>query len=113
MSGAENLATNALTLLDEGVGIELLKRRLALDEAFRQIEILQIIQPLCIDLAEAATLFTASERDDQALVRGIAIHEVDAFPGNLDASVAAHETVERATAKEALALPAIFDELEF
>src|SRR6478672_72955 len=38
--------------LDELIGIKLLDRRLLLDDAFRQIEVLQLRQPFGIDLAE-------------------------------------------------------------
>src|SRR5262245_2495709 len=39
-------------LLDELIGVEVLERRFALDDPLRQIEVLQIAQPLDIDLAE-------------------------------------------------------------
>src|SRR5882724_1668657 len=51
-AGLRTRSGTAEKLLDELIGIEFLDRRLLLDDAFREVEVLQLGQPLDIDLAE-------------------------------------------------------------
>src|SRR5260370_15910213 len=57
--------------------------------------------------------FKFSERHHQPFERGVAVHEIDALPGNLDAIYAADQTMEAGAAEAALRLASIFQQLEF
>src|SRR5262245_14745924 len=56
---------------------------------------------------------TNSKRHHQPFVRSVAIHQVDPLPGNCDACIASHKTMQQGAAEDALALAAIFQQLEF
>jgi hypothetical protein len=53
------------------------------------------------------------ERYNQPFVGGIAVHEVDTLPSNLDAIVASNETMKTRAAENPLGLSSVFQQLPF